>query len=57
MSPTVSLIVLILLIAVFGVGALYAGRSYGKIALLAVTGVGVVFIYGLYALGSISFIK
>jgi hypothetical protein len=46
-----SLSIMILLIAAFAAGALYAGRSYGKIGTLVVAGVGFTFIYGLYALG------
>jgi hypothetical protein len=57
MSPMASLITLIVLIALFGTGAFYANRTWGRNATVAVIGVGFVFIYGLYALGSISFIR
>ncbi|HUI22274.1 MAG TPA: hypothetical protein VLZ74_14675 [Methylocella sp.] len=57
MSPMASLLILIVLVALFGTGAYYANRPYGMIGTIIVVGVGFTFIYGLYALGGMTFIK
>jgi len=50
-------VILIVLLMGVGAGAYFAGRSYGTIGIIVVIGVDLTFIYGLYALGAISFIK